>query len=526
MLASGLFSSRSPLRRHSLTHLPESSLSSVHALELARPSASTDSPVSVLHRRHSLILTRKPLRSSPLAGPALSSEGNPEEEAVAIRRIRRSSTPNLPSLVRPDPPPPIPPLPTSSASKRLSKRASFIELVKRPLGQKHAPPPLPLVPPPYATSPTSPSSAGSSIIRTPPSPPPPSPRRRSHVRSPSAMIAPMSTPDVSSTFSIPPNFPRALTGPSSSRRTSTIPLPSANTSDPSDPIYGVTTSRSGLLSDENWLTAMPYETIPRFSRLSLAASNVVLPISARDARRKSMRGVGGKRISLAYPAPVTPPRRSSLTQTDMASSKAPSLLRSRSRSLSSEGPTTPSDSFVFDGDSVILAEDDDAPPQRAGMDLERPAPRDINTVASAENADSVVHSLKMTLAAAARSTCSLSLRRRRPSPHTPAPTESKGITFVSTNSLDALPSILRPMSVRSRTPSSLTSRPLSTATLLAPYTVTDSKGHNPYAAPAPGSTPGGRSAPESVKGVGGSKKAVGTVRRMLHAFSSSTRLKA
>ncbi|KAJ7742865.1 hypothetical protein B0H16DRAFT_1562601 [Mycena metata] len=512
MLASGLSSSRSPPRRHSLTPFPESSLSSAHESESVRPGASTDPPVPVLHRRHSLVLTRKPLRSSPLAGPALSSE---EEEAVAIRRIRRSSTPNLPSLVRSDPPPPIPPLPTSSASKRLSKRASFIELVKRPLGQKHKPPPLPLVPSPYTTSPTSPGSAGSSFAHTPPSPPPPSPRRRSHARSPSSMTASMSSPDVS-TVSIPPNFPRALTAPSSSRRTSTIPLPSPNIRDPSDTVYGVTAFRSGLLSDENWLAAMDYDTIPRFSRLSLATSNVVLPISARDARRKSY-------------------ARSSLTQTDTASSKAPSLLRSRSRSISSEGPTTPSDSSVFDGDSVISTEDDDAPPHRSGVDFERPSPRDIDSVASTENTDGVVHSLKMTLAAAARSTWSLSLRRPRSSPHTPAPAESTGIGFVSMKSMDmsrsisrpmsvrsGAPTVSRPMSVRSRTPSSLASRPLSSATLLAPYTVVDSKGYNPYAAPAPTPCGSGRGAPGSVKGEEGSKKGGGTVRRMLHAFSAVT----
>ncbi|KAJ7181001.1 hypothetical protein C8R46DRAFT_596510 [Mycena filopes] len=578
MLAREPFPSGYLPRRHSLTPLVESSLSSAHEFGYEYSGAHTDS---------SVLNTRKPLRSSPLAGPALSSsEGAPDDERAAIRRVRRLSTPNLRPLARADTPPPIPPLLTSPAVKRPSKRVSFIELVKRPLGHKPQPPPLPL------PSPLSISIARSSINHTPPSPPLPSPRRRSHARSPSSMAASMSSPDLS-IFSIsPPNFPRALTAPPS-RRTSTIPLPSAHTRDPSVPVYGVTASRSGLLSDDTWLAAMPYDSIPRFSRHSLTASNVVFPVSASDARRKSFRGEGGQRISLAYPAPmpVTPPRCSSLA--DPTSCRPPSLLRSRSRSLSSEGPTTPSDSSsVFSGDSsIMLAEDDDPLRQRDAIDLER-----VLDPAVADNDGSVVHALKMTLVAAARSTWSLSsLRRHRPTPvPAPADPESKAAqskaapSFVSSaprdpsvvsSHSDAAPSFVsssstsRPTSFvsfpdsetapsfvsssfnsrppsffssspsadapasttgsgrRSYTPSPLAARLLSTKTLLAPYTVTDFSGYDPYAdlwaPPPPRSAPAAsKSAPTASKSApAASKKPVGTVRRMFHSFPGVRRLK-
>ncbi|KAJ7160933.1 hypothetical protein C8R46DRAFT_1284697 [Mycena filopes] len=538
MLASEPFPSRSLPSRHSLTPPAENSLSSAHESEHERSGARTD-PQSVPNRRHSLVLTRKPLRSSPLAGPALStSQATPDDERGAIRRVRRSSTPNLRSLARSDTPPPIPPLPTSPAVKRLSRRASFVELVKRPLGYKRTPPPLPPLPPLSA------SVAGSSIAHTPPSPPPSSPRRRSHARSPSSMTASMSSPDVSTLSITPPNFPRALTAPSPSRRTSTIPLPSTHTRDPTVPIYGVTASRSGLLSDETWLAAMPYDSIPRFTRRSLTSSNVVLPVSARDARRKSLRGAGGNRISLAYPSPTpaTPPRCSSLEYADPASCRPPSLLRSRSRSLSSEGPATPSESSVFGGDgSIMLADDNDPPYQRAAIDLERMLASSVRGVDSG-----IVHALKSTLAEAARSTWSLSLRRHRPPP-VPAPghpmskaapsfvsSTPRAPSFVSSHS-EVAPSFVssstsRPPSGvsfstsadapastparRSRTPSPLASRPLSTA---PPYTVDDLTGYDPYAEleapPPPRSTPVA------------SKRPVGTIRRMLHAFPGVRRLK-
>ncbi|KAJ6581984.1 hypothetical protein B0H19DRAFT_1331780 [Mycena capillaripes] len=263
MLASASSSSESVPRRHSFALDP--------------PHSSSASAHPALNRRHSLSLSRKPLRSSPLTGPVLSSV---DDENPTTRFARVSSTPSLPSRVRFDPPPS-------------------------------------------------------------------SPRQHARARSRSSNMA----LSISSTNPRPPSFPGAVTAPSSNRVTSAVPVPPSRAAS----VYSTAASDSGH-NEDNWLTSTPYSSTPRFSRLGLAASNVVLPVSARESRRKSLRGEGGKRVSLVHPAPVMSPRGSeSQSQADTASSASTPSLLSR-LSLSSEAPTTSSTASSFGTDSVELTE--------------------------------------------------------------------------------------------------------------------------------------------------------------------------
>ncbi|KAJ7656459.1 hypothetical protein DFH06DRAFT_1411239 [Mycena polygramma] len=259
---------------------------------------------------------RKPVRSSPLAGPALSREGAPEGEYLRSRLVRVSSTPNLHSLRPSDSTPPPLPLPASPpAFNGLSRRASL----ERPSSFYKIPP----------RSATFHAQLPSPSL-TPPSP---SPRRHARTRSRSSIVAPM---PVFCATSPPPSFPRALTAPPSPSRcrTSTVPLIRANPA---------VTFDGWNDSEDNWLTSTPYSGTPRFSRLGMAAPNVVLPVPARAYQRQSLRGEGGRRVTLVP----------SLIYADtVLGAKTPSL--STSPSLSSEEPASPRTVSSFGADSVVV----------------------------------------------------------------------------------------------------------------------------------------------------------------------------
>ncbi|KAJ7509754.1 hypothetical protein B0H11DRAFT_2184275 [Mycena galericulata] len=365
-----------------------------------------------------LNLMRKPLRSSPLAGPALSSE---IEEEPTIRPPRVSSTPDLHSRARSDPPPPPPPIPAldspSPLSEGLCRQESLIEMDKRLPVLKTPPPPMPL-PLPF---PSAKPSNGIKMIHTPLPPPPPSPPHHTRARSRGSMSASISMTDPSTSFPLPPpSFPRALTAPSIGRRSSTLWL--------SRTAYGTPFPSKGAPptdEEENWLTATPFGTTPRFSRLSLASPNVVLPVSARHSRQQSMRGAGGKRVSLV-PASVAvmPPRRSSLIQANASySMSTPSLItRSRSGSLSSEDPATSSPGssdcgvFVVEDTERVLGEE-------PGVDLAFVSPRDFDFELDAHPYGNGAFGQKSAPALPrTRSTWSLSVKRHRRS-------QAKGVSF-------------------------------------------------------------------------------------------------
>ncbi|KAJ7918651.1 hypothetical protein B0H13DRAFT_2435148 [Mycena leptocephala] len=500
MLASGPSSPSSFPRRHSITQPAQHSLSSALGLDPARPSSANAHPSPhVLNRRHSLALMRKPLRSSPLAGPALSSEGASKDETPMTRCVRTPSTPNLRSLARSSPPPPLPTPPP--ASKRLSKRASLLDIVKRPLAHKKLSdfPPLPyhlhttiFSSALFTTSlPTSPCSRAFTEFHG-----------RIHVHDRSFRRPPAK---------FPPRTYSAILQPAHLYS----PLPRATVG---MPVYDAATGGHGQNdSGENWLASTPYSSTPRFSRLSLAAPNVVLPVSARAARRQSVRGEGGKRVSLVHPTPAVPPPRSSNSTDTIStfSASTPSLL-SRS-SLSSEGPTTPSPS-VFGADSGVLAEDGEYAEE---VDLALVSSRDFD-VASSEDALSednahthlhVVHAHKpASLLADAPNTWDLSMRRHRRS-------YAKGMSIFSfgsdSTSTSTSASVFSPAHSPAHSPAPSYSPAAPPRAQSAPY-FPAREAYNPYfdsdlnAHASMGSGNGNGS---------GAKKAAETVRRLLRSFS-------
>lgn len=202
------------------------------------------------HRRQSTNTTmnppgRRPIRSSPLAGPALSGDWlSSALEKEECRPSKVSSTPDLTALVssstaarRPRTSQGLPSLsrPSSSAAARTSLSASpsarsfrALEMSKR---------------------------ADHSSVDLPPAPPASIP----------AWVRPKS----------PPANPSALAS-----RKSRSPLPETE-------IDAHHRTHASHDASESWLTTNTYSTTPRFSRLGLASSNVVMPISAREHSRLS-----------------------------------------------------------------------------------------------------------------------------------------------------------------------------------------------------------------------------------------------
>jgi len=227
-----------------------------------------------MNRRHSANPTaRRPLRSSPLAGPALSSEGFAFGDDIAQPKpSRMSSTPELgslslqpPSLNRSRRPsshqglapvsaPPSPSLQglTLSGTTDVSKRASFLSLGRNKSKRQKK---------------SRPHTEG------PPVPSPPVPEWALQQISPIHILRTNSTTESETST---PTCGRAqsrhnLVDPTNHLFPPPHNLPRASSHD----------------STENWLTTNTYDTTPRFSRLGLASTNVVLPVSVREHRRLS-----------------------------------------------------------------------------------------------------------------------------------------------------------------------------------------------------------------------------------------------
>ncbi|KAI4521883.1 hypothetical protein K525DRAFT_200142 [Schizophyllum commune Loenen D] len=270
------------LSRHMSMYLPSSTtMTPIHAPSPAFPPQPTN-------RRHSSMNPRRPLRSSPLAGPALSSEGAVDDdndtETIRARPSRISSTPEFsqraPSLL-------YPPSRRESMRTPFNTNASDI-------------PPVPPLPPnltqaPPSPSPTPPSRRASilsvkSLIRkkskvSVQSPAAPSPS--SSVPKPYAMPATSSAPDprasknsnlgvgrlrTRSATSLPDHVrPRGPDRRLGSEADVTAPRPRTATRAP---------------QDSSWLTQNTFAETPRFTRLGLG-SGVVMPVPAKKARRVS-----------------------------------------------------------------------------------------------------------------------------------------------------------------------------------------------------------------------------------------------
>ncbi|KAJ3752484.1 hypothetical protein EV360DRAFT_75323 [Lentinula raphanica] len=208
-------------------------------------------PVSSPTRRLSV---HRPLRSSPLAGPALSSEGLviPDEDVQRrCKPSRISSSPEIPSV------------PSSSslypADSLLSPSQPGIP--PRPsLAQRNSSPNYQTIP-------------AISLLKSPSAP-------SLHIPSTSPSGTPSRSPSRESVSS-----------------TSSPPIPNAPRSAPAVP--------------GDWLISNTYGEIPRFSRVNMG-SKVIMPVSAKEYRRKSISSVRSiSNLSTGGPSPPTSPSGSS-----------------------------------------------------------------------------------------------------------------------------------------------------------------------------------------------------------------------
>ncbi|KAL0581663.1 hypothetical protein V5O48_000364 [Marasmius crinis-equi] len=184
---------------------------------------------------------RRLTTSSPLTGPSMSADGTIILQAVSDDRPKPSriqSTSDLPaqsSGKSPSPPPTLKPAHQSRAHQRHPSSPSAL----RPSSTTH----------PSSRPSTAPSS---DAVATPPVRPPRSTRRES------AALSITSTPT-------PPEDP---------------------SSSSSKPSGHQQTSGSTSAHPSNWLTSNTYAEVPRFSRVGLASSNVVLPLSAKQHNKR------------------------------------------------------------------------------------------------------------------------------------------------------------------------------------------------------------------------------------------------
>jgi hypothetical protein len=211
-------------------------------------------PLPILNRRHSIT---RPLKSSPLARPAFSSECNspnqdtphpprissaPEihwhREHLGLRELRqkRSDAPLVPSGSV-----------AQNQSYPLIKRDQFNSLKQTRTKEGSE-----------TSSPTPRSPILKWTLQDVPAP---------HAI-PDSSHVPRSLPP------LPTSSPLPTTQPSS--RDAQRHRPSLSRAVSRDP-------------SQNWVTRVPYSSTPRFSRLSLASPNVVLPTSARSRKRSLSR---------------------------------------------------------------------------------------------------------------------------------------------------------------------------------------------------------------------------------------------
>ncbi|KAF8994905.1 hypothetical protein BDQ17DRAFT_1430770 [Cyathus striatus] len=295
--------------------------------KLSPLSASQQPPFNRRHSYHPV--GSKPLRSSPLAGPALSSEGSTLKPPTSLddRLSRVSSHPDLALLT---PPPPV----------RHARPKSSQGFETSEAGPSRAPT-SPVID--AAALPDSPSRHSfflglekrrskclsvSSPLEVPPVACPPVPewalqQRSTHIKSqrrPRSSHADLER----NRFTQPrPMSTHGYPIPNGSTSSLTVPVPSLpHASSPRESSGG------------SWLTTNSYDTTPRFSRLGLASSNVVLPVSAREHKRLSKTS---SNASIRSTATVTGSR-----SHNGASSPTPSLSRSSSSSHLSGSTSSPS----------------------------------------------------------------------------------------------------------------------------------------------------------------------------------------
>ncbi|OSD00602.1 hypothetical protein PYCCODRAFT_1437190 [Trametes coccinea BRFM310] len=330
----------------SVTHSNPRLPSADHRLKIpSRPSIAT--------RRHSTTVgslspshLSRPLRSSPLAGPAIAASNDgtlvspvsaPPTPGGGTRHLSplaefSTTASETQSVIEGEV--------TTKKQRRRTLGAVFSKLnfpAAQEEGAAQAPQPVsPATPPRRRTKSTTSQDA-------PPVPPVPSwaqsstptrthPKRHSQIQpSPSSTRAHGSPPDSRSKTS-------RSTSPTPSAHSGTGSVKSATSVRPMSlrPPANVSTS-----PENNWLTqAAP----PRFSRLGLKAEGVVLPVSAREIRRRSTASVTSSRARSfdALPPPPMPARTPSRASTASMASMGSigSLSRSAPPTLSGARPST------------------------------------------------------------------------------------------------------------------------------------------------------------------------------------------
>ncbi|KAJ3561846.1 hypothetical protein NP233_g9945 [Leucocoprinus birnbaumii] len=210
----------------------------------------------------------KPLRSSPLAGPALQADGAASEvkDEPKLKPPRIASTPNLASLLA------TPPL-SKRARPRTTESAQGIPSFL--VHQSSSLETLTCTPSRHVHSGNEAKQANEVLGRSAPS------AHLSHQSSTPA-LCPRSLPKEPGTEK--GNRPSSIIRrPNTAHGYPTAPSPPAVSCRHSTDHASSAQSRE--LRNNSWLVANPYETTPKFSRLGLASAGVVLPMSAKEHKR-------------------------------------------------------------------------------------------------------------------------------------------------------------------------------------------------------------------------------------------------
>ncbi|KIK07550.1 hypothetical protein K443DRAFT_673146 [Laccaria amethystina LaAM-08-1] len=299
------------------------------------PSITLSSDGSLAARRLSLTPGRKPLRSSPLAGPSVSplviiDDADCDHESDTLRLSK-------PEVIA------LPQLPAKTLVPRPKSSEGVMPIPDRRLSIA------------WDASPNSSLSPLDTLRR-------PEKHRLKRPRS-------AHSPADAYNFSRPQDFPVSATDDSASPRTTSSNLSSRRphsfyidpTAIPSGPPHfpdAVPQSAPRSPTDNSWYIASPYDVTPRFSRLGLASSGVVLPVSAKAHR-------AGKPSTLSLhssPSSSTLKPRSTIPNKLIRSagstpsnsvvhltSSTPSLtLSSSNESVTDSGPPTPSPTSMTD----------------------------------------------------------------------------------------------------------------------------------------------------------------------------------
>ncbi|KAL0946311.1 hypothetical protein HGRIS_012552 [Hohenbuehelia grisea] len=193
-------------------------------------------------------VVQKPLRSSPLAELAFSRNPSSEPEQSKPSPPRQSSAPNM-------------------STRQHSNKAVY---AVRPRSADATSRSRSQLRPKYLANQNSDTST-SRTIRSRSTSPSKSLRMRGSYGQPEAGPSHQST-----------SRPRGTIPPSSSHHSAVHAHSRLHTSAPDFPRVHCRDE------SDSWLTANPYLATPRFTRLSLASDNVVLPVSAREYRRRTL----------------------------------------------------------------------------------------------------------------------------------------------------------------------------------------------------------------------------------------------